>query len=152
MLGPKGVISLQYDEEEHSETPKVSINGYMVFFRNDFRSHIGGCPTKGVNGTRRHWFQAKAEIDQLKLFVSVEQNILGLDIAVDYVPLVQIFEGFSYRFEYLLCLWLLESVLGFREQIIVQGVGAAVLLDQKDLAGAFDGVDKFGYDWVVEFC
>lgn len=54
MLGPKGVISLQYDEEEHSETPKVSINGYMVFFRNDFRSHIGGCPTKGVNGTRRH--------------------------------------------------------------------------------------------------
>ena len=71
---------------------------------------------------------------------------------MDYVPLVQIFEGFSYRFEDLLGLWLLESVLGFREQIIVQGVGAAVLLDQKDLAGAFDGVDKFGYDWVVEFC
>lgn len=42
-------------------------------------------------------------------------------------------------------------MLRFGEEVVVERVGAAVLLDEEDLGGALDDVDEFGDDGVVEF-
>ncbi len=54
VFGSERVVSLQNNEEEDSETPKISVDGDMIFFGDDFRSHVGGSPTKSVNGARRY--------------------------------------------------------------------------------------------------
>jgi hypothetical protein len=67
------------------------------------------------------------------------------------VAFVEVFECFCDGFEYLFGLWFWEAVLGFGEEVVVEGVGAAVLLDEVDFCVAFDGFDEAGDDWVVEF-
>jgi hypothetical protein len=68
---------------------------------------------------------------------------------VDDLSLVQILESFGDGPKKLLCLWLLQAMLRFREEIVVEGIGAAILLDEEDLGGALDDIDEFGDDWVV---
>ena len=73
---------------------------------------------------------------------------------MDDVPLVQVLDGLGYGFEELLGLLLDQPMLLFREQVVVEGVGAPVLLDEINvLAGLYhlqqpsdDGVLQLGDD------
>ena len=57
---------------------------------------------------------------------------------MDDVPLVQVLDGLGYGFEELLGLLLDQPMLLFREQVVVEGVGAPVLLDEINvLAGLY---------------
>ena len=123
----------------------------MVFFGHDFRGHVGGRAAEGVDGGGRCRLEAEAEVDQFELFVAVEQDIFGLDIAVDDVALVQVLDGLSDGLEELLSLGLLHPVLRLRQQVVVQRVGPSVLLDQEDLSRTLNHLQQTGDHRVVQF-
>lgn len=124
----------------------------MIFFRDDLRRHIGGSPTKCINSIRWYWLKTKAEVNKFELFVSIEENVLGFDISMDNIALMQILESLSDSFEYLLCLLLLKSMLRLWQEVIIQWVSASVLLDKEDLAGALYGINKSSNHWMFELC
>lgn len=83
--------------------------------------------------------------------ISIQQYIFGLDVPMDDVPLMQIAQSFCDGLEELFGLCFLHPMLRFGEEIIIKGVGSSILLDEVYFGGAFDGVDEFGNDVVVEF-
>ena len=144
------VVALQDHEEEDAEAPQVGVDGHVVPFGDDFWGHVGGRAAEGVDGAGRDGLEAEAEVDELELPVAVEQDVLGLDVAVHDVALVQVPQRLCDGAEELLGLLLLEAVLRAGEQVVVERVGAAVLLDQVDLGTALNDVDELGDDRVAQ--
>ena len=64
ILGPKRVISLQNNEQEYAQTPQIGVDRHVIFFGDDFRSHVGGSAAESVDGGGRSGFQAETKIDQ----------------------------------------------------------------------------------------
>ena len=104
ILGSEGIVSLENDEQKHTKTPQISVDGYMISFGHNLRSHISGSSTEGVNSVGRYRLQTEPKINQFKLFISVEQNILGLDVSVNNISFVKVFDSFSNDFKKLFCL------------------------------------------------
>ena len=71
----------------------------MISFGHNLRSHVSGSPTEGVNRVGRYRLQTEPKINQFQLFISVEQNILGLDISVNNISFMKVFDSFSDDFE-----------------------------------------------------
>ncbi len=151
LFGPEGIIPLQNHKQKHSETPEISINRDMILFGDDLRGHVGRRSAKGVDSARGNRLKTEPKIDKFELFVPVEQNVLSLDVSVDYVALMQIFECVCDSLEDLFGFSLLKSVLRFGQEVVIEGVGSPVLLDEVDFGCALDGVDEFGDNRVVEF-
>lgn len=82
--------------------------------------------------------------------IPVQQYIFGLDVPMDDVPFMQIAQGLRDGLEELFGLCFLHSMLRFGEEVVVERVGSSVLLDEVYFGGAFDGVDEFGDDRVVQ--
>ena len=150
VLGAEGVVALQQDVEEDAERPHVGVDGTVVQLGDYFGGHVGGRAAEGVDGAGRDGLEAEAEVDEFELPVAVEQDVLGLDVAVHDVALVQVPQRLCDGAEELLGLLLLEAVLRAGEQVVVERVGAAVLLDQVDLAAALNDVDELGDDRVAQ--
>jgi hypothetical protein len=62
----------------------------MVLLRDYLRGHIRGRAAKGVNTCWWLGLDAEAKIDEFHVFVPIEQDVLGLDIPVDDVFLMQV--------------------------------------------------------------
>ena len=71
---------------------------------------------------------------------------------MDNVPFVKVGQCFSDGLEKLFGLCLFQHMAGFRQQIVVEGVGASVLHDDKDLTGSFDGLNQLSDYWVIKVC
>lgn len=151
VLGPEGVVALQHHEQEDAQAPQVRVVGHVVLFGDDFGGHVGRRPAKGIDGRRRHRLQTKPEVDQFELLVPVQQDVLGLYVAVHEVEGVQVADGFGDGPEELLGLALRHAVLGLREQVVVERVGPSVLLDQVDLGRTLNDFEQPGDDRVVQF-
>ena len=67
------------------------------------------------------------------------------------VAFMKVFQCLSDGFKKLFRLRLLQPMLWLGEKIVVERVGSSILLDQKDLNGAFYGVYESRDYWVVEF-
>lgn len=147
--GPERVIALQHNEQKHPQAPKICVVGYVIFFGDDFRGHVGGCSTEGIDSGRGNRLQAEPEINQFELLIAVEQDVFSLDIAVDDIPLVEIADGFGDSLEELLGLGLLHAVLWLGKQVVVEGISPSVLLDQVDLRATLDDFDELGNHRVV---
>ena len=48
-LGSEGVVALQDNEKEHPQAPQIGVDGHVVSFGDDLRSHVSGSPTEGVD-------------------------------------------------------------------------------------------------------
>lgn len=149
-LGPEGVIALQHHVEEDAHRPHVRVDGHVVLLGDDLGGHVRGSPAESVNRGRRLRLEAESEIDQLQILVPVQQDVLGLDIAVHDVHRVQVVEGLGDCLEELLGLGFGQSVFGLRKQVIVQRVCAAVFQDQVDLVCGLDCLDELGDHRVVQ--
>ena len=67
------------------------------------------------------------------------------------IAFMKVFQCLRDGFKKLFRLRLLQPMLWLGEKIVVERVGSSILLDQKDLNGAFYGVYESRDDWVVEF-
>lgn len=84
------------------------------------------------------------------MLVPIEQDVLGFDVPMHYVPFMQVFECLCDGSEELFGLLFLHAVLRTGKQIIVKRVSASVLLDQVNLAAALNDINELGNDWMVE--
>ena len=96
VFGSEGVVALQHDVEEYAERPHIGIDGWVVDFRDDFWSHVGGCSAEGVDGAIAFAFETEAEVDEFELSVAIDEDVLGLYVAVDDVLVVQVLQCLSY--------------------------------------------------------
>lgn len=64
---------------------------------------------------------------------------------------MQILQRFSNDLEEALGLLLFKPVLLLGKEIVVEGIGSTVFLDQVYFCTALNYIDKFGNDWMVEF-
>lgn len=151
VLRPERVITLQNHEQEYAQTPKVGVDGYVVPFGDYLRRHISWSPTESVDGVGRSRLKAEAEINQLQLLVSVEENVLSFDIPVNNVPFVQILKSLRDRLEHLLRLRLLQPMLRLRQQIIIQRISTPILLYQINLRRTFDNINQLSNNWMIQF-
>lgn len=145
VLGPKRIIALQHHKQKHPQTPKISVMRNMIPFRHNLRSHVGRSTAKCINRTRRHRLQTKPEIDQLQLLVTVEQNVLSLNVPVDNVTLVKIFNRLSNGLKKLLGLRLSHSVLRLGKEVVVKRVCSSIFLNQEYLASSLDHLNQPSY-------
>ena len=122
----------------------------MVPLRHDFGGHVGGGPAKGVDSAGGNRLKAETKVDELQLLVPVEQDVLGLDVPVHNISLVQVLDGLGDGPEELLGLLLDQPVLLFGEQVVVEGVGAPVLLDQVYVLVGLDHLQQSSYDGVLQ--
>jgi hypothetical protein len=141
VFGPKRIIPLQHHKQKHPQRPHIRIHRHVIPFRHDLRSHISGSSAKSIDGAGRSRLQTKTEIDQFNLLVSIQQNVFSLDIPMHNIPSVQVPQSLRNRSEKLLHLNLRQTVLRFRQQIVVEGIGTAVLLNQKYLRTGLDHID-----------
>jgi hypothetical protein len=49
IFGTEWIISLEHYIKENSKRPHIRVDWGMIKFRNDFRGHICGSATKGIN-------------------------------------------------------------------------------------------------------
>ena len=80
-------------EEEHSQSPNIGFKTYVSVGFNHFWREVGGSATSVhdwvvgiVNGTY-------AEVTQHRIDVSVEEDVIHLDVSVDDVQLMQSFHS-----------------------------------------------------------
>jgi hypothetical protein len=85
----------------------------VVQFRDDLGRHVGRGAAESVNGTGRQWLQTESEINEAQLLIAIEKNVFSLDIPVDDVALVQVFDGLRNGAEELFGLLLLKAMLWF---------------------------------------
>jgi hypothetical protein len=149
-LGAEGVVALQHHVEEDAQRPHVGVDGRVVYFGDDLRRHVGGGAAEGVDGGGLLAAQTEAEVDQLQLPVAVDEDVLRLDVPVDDVQLVQVRQCLCDHQQKLLGLLLWQTVLWLGEQVVVEGVGAAILQDEVEFGLRLDDVDEFGDGGVAE--
>jgi hypothetical protein len=112
-FGSEGVVALQHYIEEDAEGPHISIDGTVVDFGHDFRCHVGWSSAEGVDSPTLPAAKAKTKIDQLDLLVSIDEDIFCLDIAMDYILIMQIQQSLSnYQYK-LLSFGLCQAMLWF---------------------------------------
>ena len=122
----------------------------MISFGDDFRSHVSRSATEGIDEGRWFRFKAEAEVDETELAMPIDEDVLRLDVSMNDVPIMQVFQSFGDGLEEPLGFCLLQSVLGLGEQVVVERISSAVLLDQVDFGRGFDSFDQFGDNWVIE--
>ena len=67
------------------------------------------------------------------------------------VPFVQILKSLRYRLEHLLRLRLLQPMLRFRQQIIIQRISTPILLYQIYLGRTFDNINQLSNNRMIQF-
>ena len=100
----KGIISLKHDIEQDSKRPHICVNWRMISFRDYFRSHVGRSTTESINYLVRWTSETETKVNQLQLSVTINQDVLCLDIPVNDVSTMKIKQGFSDDQEKLFCL------------------------------------------------
>lgn len=126
---PEGIIPLDHHIVEYAEGPHIGIDRDMVDLRDNLGSHVRGRSTESIDGIGRHTVDTEPEINQLQIFVPIDEDILSFDIAVDDVLPMQVADCLGDYLKEFLCFVFFETVFVFGEEIVVEGVGAAVLQD-----------------------
>lgn len=62
--------------------------------------------------------------------MTVDENILGFDVPVDNVPIMQVFQGFSNDLKELFSLTLRQAMLLLRQEIVVERICTPIFLNQ----------------------
>ena len=92
----------------------------MVLFGYNLGCHIGRSPTKSVDGCLGLGLQTEPEVDQLQLLVTVEQNVFGLDVAMDNIQVMQVAKSLGNSPDELFGFCLLKAVFWLRQQVVVK--------------------------------
>lgn len=77
--------------------------------------------------------------------MSIDENVLSFDISMDDISLMQIQKHLGNDQKKLFGLMFCQSVLWFRQEIVVEGVGSSVLQNEVELGLGFNYVGQFGY-------
>jgi len=82
----------------------------MIYFRDDFWSHVCRCSAKGVNRSTFLAFQAESEINEFELPVPIDEYILGFDVSMDDIKIMQVKQGFRNDEDELFCFLFAQSM------------------------------------------
>ena len=120
----------------------------MIYFRNNLWSHVSRCSTESINGIILFTSKTETKINKFQLSVSVDQDILCLDVSVNNISFMKIKQSFSDNKNKLFCLSLCQSMFSFGKQIIVKRVSSSIFKDKVKLCLSFNNINKLCYSWV----
>lgn len=95
---------------------------------------------------------AEPEVNYLNVVPIIDYNVLQLQITMTYFLAMKISDTLTYLFEKVPCSLLWDhTFLTFIFDILIQADTTHILLDQIDILGCFERVDKLHYVRVFEF-
>lgn len=107
----EGEGACDHDEEHHARGPDVSVEAVILFPQKHFGCGVTGRPTGCLEGLPVVVEVAQAEVDQLYRPVSVQQQVLWLQVAVHHSDLVNVFDAVDQLVEVLARLLFCQSRL-----------------------------------------
>lgn len=90
VFGSEGVVALEHDIEEYAQGPHVGVDGAVVDFGDNLRGHVCWCAAERVDSLVLRTSQTKPKINQLQLFMPINQYVLRLYIPMHNISTMQI--------------------------------------------------------------
>ena len=124
----------EHNVEEHAECPYIDWLSFIVRLANDLRRHITRCTAEDFESLGSLDDHAEAKIDQLHhTRALLDQDVVELDVSVDYVMSVTIGDRLSHLLEDPPRCYVSDLAIRKLLGILLEGNAADVVGDDKDL-------------------
>ena len=89
-FGAEWIVTLQHYIKKNAQRPHICVYGTVICFGDNLRCHVGRSSTESINSIGSFTPETEPKINEFELTMSIDQNVLSFDVAMNNVPLVQI--------------------------------------------------------------
>jgi hypothetical protein len=150
-LTSEGEAAIEQCVHEHTSSPDVSRWSCILNFWDDLRSHIAGSSTEHPKLLVVGDACRESKVDELHIFVFIQQNILKLDVSVSDALAMAILERNKNLIYNSSCLLLVELLIDHLFEVAMQAASRNILHDKINMALCLEGLDQLDNIWVIHF-
>ena len=136
----EGEVSGHHREEDDSTGPDVNARSMVLESVDHLRCCVAGRPTGCLKQLSLFVSVAEAKIDEADVFLVVKQQVLRLEVPVDYAKLVEVLDATDDLLEELAGLHLLQLLL--LDDVVEKFATTDELHDEEQLLGRLDDFEK----------